>query len=114
MPSVVLPTVPTDARVVDASNTSYTYDSGTKVYTVDLYALYSNQFTAPIKSSSAATLTEFVKVATAYDYFVTYIDETVFEKATIGLTADGKLTYKIIDNSIIKNGSFMNIVLKVK
>ncbi|MBA5791544.1 hypothetical protein H1R17_12730 [Flavobacterium sp. xlx-214] len=109
MPSVVLPTILTDSRITASGN--YTVAAG--VFTVKLYELFKGQFTSPIKSSSAtSTLDEFVKVATSYDYFVTYADEAVFTDIT--LDANGVLTYKVNPNAIIKTGSFMNIVLKVK
>ena len=113
MPSIVLPTVHTDARVVDAANTSYTFDSVTGIYTVNLYALFDSQFKTPVvKSSATATLDSFVAANTAYDYFVTYADPNVFENILVSAT--GVLTYQVKTNSIIKTGSFMNIVLKVK
>lgn len=109
MPSIVLPTIPTDSRIT--ANGNYTVDAG--VFTVKLYELFKGQFTSPVKSSSAiSTLDEFVKVATGYDYFVTYADEAVFTDIT--LDANGLLTYKVNPNAIVRNGSFMNIVLKVK
>ena len=113
MPSLILPTSEVDNRIIDTSNTSYFYDSSTKIFTVNLYAIFSSQFSTPIvKSNIDAELTSFVlPTATQYDYFVTYADTTVFEQ--IALDTNGILTYKVKENSIIRNGSFMNIVLKL-
>ncbi|GEM_PF-1068070 len=109
MPSVILPITPTDALITPTGN--YTYASG--VYTVNLYALFNNQFTTPIASSSTTSnLTEFVKIATAYDYFVTRADSAIFNTVTIN--ANGVLTYRVNADVIANSGSFMNIVLKVK
>ncbi|MGO3707088.1 MAG: hypothetical protein ACTJGD_06385 [Mesonia hippocampi] len=113
MPSLVLPTSELDSRIINTNNTNYTYDSSTKIFAVNLYAIFSNQFSTPIaKSNTDAKLTSFVlPTATQYDYFVTYADTAVFEQ--IALDANGILTYKVKENSIIRNGSFMNIVLKL-
>lgn len=113
MPSLVLPTSELDSRIINTNNTNYTYNSSTKIFAVNLYAIFSNQFSTPIaKSNTDAKLTSFVlPTATQYDYFVTYADTAVFEQIT--LDANGILTYKVKENSIIRNGSFMNIVLKL-
>ena len=116
MPSVVLPTSSTDTRlgVIESGDTTASYDfDGTK-YTVDLHLLFSKQFTKPIATSTGTTtvLNGFVLASNAYDYAITFADQSVFEN--IAVNAEGKLTYTIKANSIIKTGSFMNIVLKVK
>lgn len=126
MPSVVLPTATTDTRIVDVTNTDYTYVGGE--YIVNLYNLYRNQFTTPVISSivdasnpslpagtvvtANDTLESLVKPATSYHYFVTYADPNVFEE--IKLDANGILKYKVKSNSIIRTGTFMNIVIKNK
>lgn len=112
MPSVVLPTVSTDSRI----STTGPYKLNDDTFSVDLYALFSSQFTSPVKGSTGSTdLNGFVLTpANAYEYFVTYADGSVFTTNEIGITADGVLTYKVNANAIIRNGSFMNIVLKVK
>ncbi|RRT92832.1 hypothetical protein [Empedobacter falsenii] len=113
MPSIVLPTVPSDSRVIDTTNESYTFDKDTSVYTVKLHDLYKAQFTTPVIASSAtASLSQIVLKANNYDYFVTYADNTVF--TDIKIDDNGILTYKVTSNAIIRNGSFMNIVLKVR
>ncbi|WP_282631039.1 hypothetical protein [Empedobacter sedimenti] len=113
MPSVVLPTVATDARILDTSNLSYNYDSATSTYSVKIYDLFNTQFNSPIAASSTTSkLTEFVLTADKYDYFVTFADSSVF--TDIKVSALGELTYKVNTSAIIRTGSFMNIVLKVK
>lgn len=105
-PSLLLPTASDDSRLGTAG-----FSLANDIYTVDLYSIFSHQFVHPqVASSSTATLSNFVKKATDYDYFVSYADNTVF--TNIVLTVDGKLSYKIAPNSIIRNGSFMNIILK--
>lgn len=110
-PSILLPTNTTDARL-SVANSGFTV-SVDGVYTVDLYYLYSAQFRSPLVSSSAGSnLAEFVKPATNYHYFITTADTSVF--TGMSLSSDGKLSYKVLANSIIRNGSFMNIILKEK
>jgi len=128
MPSVLLPTSATsqviDFRVKNPNYQgtgpdefltvqNYTYNSTSQVYTVDLYSIFKSQFQLPIASSNAtSTLENFVLTADKYDYFITYADTNVFE--TISVNADGKLTYKVKADVIVRNGSFMNAVIKVK
>ena len=114
MPSIVLPTTPSGV-------TQYvTYDSGSQTYTVDLYAIYSAQFGTSIKSSNGNTngLAGFVLSRDKYEYHIIYADATVFPHADIVFSTatgeEGKFTYKVDGNAIVRNGSFMNIVLKVK
>jgi len=112
MPSVVLPTVSTDSRITANGNYRYADDT----FSVNLYALFSSQFSTPVTSSTGSTgLNGFVLTpATSYEYFVTYADGNVFTPNEVNVSAEGLLTYKVNANSIIRNGSFMNIVLKVK
>ena len=123
MPSVVLPT--TQDQVTALNNSNITHENG--VFTVDLYALFKAQFDAPIKSSNAvaattnpnvSSLSDFVLSRSAYEYHVIYADANVFPHTNIsfltGADNEGKLTYKVNSNAIVDNGSFMNIVLKVK
>ncbi|WP_038335188.1 hypothetical protein [Empedobacter falsenii] len=53
-----------------------------------------------------------------YEYHIIYADKTVFPHANIVFSTtageEGKFTYKVDPNAIVRNGSFMNIVLKVK
>ena len=113
MPSILLPTT--------SSGTAGTYvTEANGVFTVDLYAVYKQQFDNPIKSSNGAStgLAGFVLARDKYEYHITYADGNVFPHADIifSTTAgeEGKLTYKVNPNAIVQNGSFMNIVLKVK
>ncbi|WP_413532176.1 hypothetical protein [Empedobacter brevis] len=113
MPSVVLPTVKSDARILDTNNSSFSYDEVTTEYTVKLYDLFKAQFNVPVAASSSLSgLQEFVLESDKYDYFVTFADKSVFND--IKINSSGILTYKTAPNAIIRNGSFMNIVLKVK
>lgn len=133
MPSLLLPTVPNaEVNVYKIKNPQYptnstdeyldipsfTYDDTNKVFTVDLYKIFNSQFNFPvassvtISSSNPNPLEGFVLTAEQYDYFVTYADMDTFNSIT--LSADGKLSYKVNPEKIIRNGSFMNIVLKVK
>lgn len=123
MPSVLLPTSATDTRIVDGTNANFTLVND--VYTVNLYNLFADQFLNPIASSESTvtdqennettitpSLADFVLANTLYDYFVTFADTSIFEN--IEINTNGELTYTIKANSIIRNGSFMNIVLKSK
>lgn len=116
MPSVILPT--TEAMVTAMANANIAYNDGT--YFVDLYEIFKAQFDTPIKSSNgtASGLQGFVLPREAYEYHIIYADNTVFPHTDINFLADagkeGKLTYKVNANAIIRNGSFMNIVLKIK
>ena len=114
MPSVVLPTTPSGVT------TYVTYNTNNQTYTVDLYAIYSAQFGTSIKSSNGNTngLAGFVLNRDKYEYHIIYADATVFPHADIVFSTtageEGKFTYKVDGNAIVRNGSFMNIVLKVK
>lgn len=113
MPSVLLPTLASDTKLTTDGSSGYTHENGT--FTVNLYQLFQKQFGTPVKSSSTTSnLDGFVLNDIQYDYFITYIDETVFDKESIVLTAEGSVSYKVKPNAIIRNGSFMNVVLKVK
>lgn len=81
--------------------------------TVNLYNVFKHQFVTPkVQSSQATGLTDFVLDATKYEYYVTFLDENVF--TFVSLSNEGILEYEIKSDAIIRNGSFMNIVLKVK
>ena len=51
---------------------------------------------------------------TDYVYYITYSDNNVFPAADVSIDDNGILKYKVAENSIVRNGSFMNIVLKEK
>ena len=115
-PTILLPTSPDDTRI--SATGYYRYNSSTGVYYVDVYSIFKNQFEDPIASSTNAVnnphLVRHVKERSEYDYYVTYADSSVFlnPRTEIQFSDDGILSYKVIENSIIRNGSFMNIVLK--
>lgn len=114
MPSIILPTMSNDALIGRGLAANYTYNVATETFTVNIYKLFSNQFMTPLASSSTTetSLEDFVKTAGEYDYFVLSADANVF--TSVSITSAGELSYKVNPNAIIRNGSFMNIALKVK
>lgn len=120
MPSVLLPTLISDERL-NTPNSGYKFNNTEKVYEVDLYKLFKDQFGTPISvSNSQSNLNGFILEANEYDYFITFADKTVFNlgdgtnPSTVEISPEGILKYKILPEAIIRNGSFMNVVLKVK
>ncbi|RYZ93019.1 MAG: hypothetical protein EOP47_29800 [Sphingobacteriaceae bacterium] len=115
-PSIVMPT----ANINLPAN--ITYNVGTSIFTVDLYAIYNNQFSltgnvagsarSAIKSPTATSLP--VQTVTSLEYFITYFDNTVFDPSSITLSDAGILTYKILPAAVVSEKTFMNIVFKVK
>ena len=124
MPSVVLPTNETSTVADTRTNTynvNYTPsvpDTGTisGVYEMNLYDVFQKQFKAPVASSDSSTnkLDGFVLNANQYEYYVIYADNNVFPHEYIRINNNGVLTYRVNRSAIIRNGAFMNIVLKVK
>lgn len=128
MPSVVLPTKIDDNRIIDTNNTNFTVAQGEQtIFTVNLYNIFKEQFLKPIASSALTNseiqnldcnvspskgLCGFVSTSDKYEYYVTFMDETYFFNPTI--SEAGILTYQVDPTKIIRNGSFMNIVIKVK
>ncbi|MGV4414802.1 hypothetical protein [Chryseobacterium sp. T1] len=114
MPSIILPTNSNDALIGTGEAADYTYDNTNQIYKVKTYKLFNKKFTSPVAASSTTTanLSEFVQNASDYDYYVISVDSNVF--TNVSIDADGILTYKINSNAIIRNGSFMNIVLRVR
>ena len=127
MPSVILPTTlaqsqlpnPNYGGVEDTTNPPFvnkpgmSYDASTKVFTINLYEIFSNQFTTPLVATGDQNgLADFVLAATHYDYYITKADESVFTDVT--LSQLGVLTYKVKENAVARDGSYMNIVLKAK
>lgn len=105
MPSIVLPT--------DTADPSY--NSIKQEFTVDLYALYREQFelansTSSIKDTGATTLP--VLANNDLEYFIPYYDNTVFQNIT--LSDVGVLKYKLFAQFTYSEKTFMNIVFKVK
>ncbi|SHL87947.1 hypothetical protein [Chryseobacterium polytrichastri] len=101
MPSIVLPT-----NIADPA-----YNPSTGEFTLNLYQLYSSQFTAPVISSNAASTLP-VLSSGDMDYFVTYSDASVFNIISLG--TDGILKYKLQTGYVISEKTYMNVVLKVK
>mgnify|MGYP003574914301 CR=1 FL=1 len=113
-PSMVLPTV-------NANLPAYTtYNAGT--FTIDLYAVYSNEYgltastptstRSSLKNPTATTLP--VLVASALEYFVIYFDNTVFDPNSIAVSNTGTLTYQVLPSAVVTEKTFMNIVFKIK
>lgn len=117
-PSILLPTEKEDPRL-DSTNPSYdpnfTYDSLNKKFKVNIYNIFKKQFEQPIASSNpTSNLTRFVRSNIDYNYYVTYADTNVFTLSSDAITPSGELTYEVNENGIIRNGSFMNIVIAEK
>lgn len=128
MPSVALPTRIDDSRIIDINNTNFTVAQGDQtIFTVDLYNIFKEQFLKPVASSALSSseiqnldcnvspskgLCGFVLANDKYEYYVTFMDESLFSNTSI--SPAGILSYQVDANKIIRNGSFMNIVLKVK
>lgn len=127
MPSVILPTTLAQSQLPnpiyggegDTTNPQFvnkpgmSYDASTKVFTINLYEIFSNQFTTPLVATGDQNgLADFVLAANHYDYFITKADESVFTDVT--LSQLGVLTYKVKENAVARDGSYMNIVLKAK
>lgn len=118
MPSVLLPTNDTSTAYVTYTPAA---DTGTisGVYTVDIHAVFAAQFNSPVASSvDTPTISQTVLPRNAYEYNIIFADNTVFPNNEIkfigGAGNEGKFTYKVNREAIVRNGSFMNIVLKVK
>ena len=120
IPSFVLPSTP--AGVSTSSSDDIWYNTGSQVYTVNLFNVYSKQFSmardvsgsgrSAIRSSSTSTLDTYP--ATALDYFITYFDNTVFDPQSITISNSGVLTYKVLATGTVSEKTFMNIVFKAK
>lgn len=130
MPSIALPTTAVDPRL-DVNNTlydeSFSFNNSVNVYKVDLYKIFKNQFEKPVASSTLSKteiqnlncvenpikgLCGFVLSKDKYEYYVTFIDKTLF--SDVSVTENGELYYQVDPTRVIRTGSFMNVVLKVK
>lgn len=119
-PSIVLPVLP-DGVSVSATD-PISYNSTDKVYSVKLFDIYQKQYgltgnisganRTALKNPAALSLPTLTSLD--LDYFVTYFDNLVFDPATITVNDQGTLTYKIVDNSVVSENTYMNIVFKVK
>lgn len=104
-PSIV---VPTETSVPE-------YNSANQTFTLDLHAVYSQQFgltdaTSSAKNPSAGALPVLTK--NQLDYFVTYYDKDVF--TSVAISNDGVLTYKLKSGFTITESTFLNVVFKIK
>ncbi|MDM1442659.1 hypothetical protein HX056_04830 [Myroides odoratimimus] len=105
MPSVMLPTA--EGQTTQAG---ITFNNATRTGIVDLYLIYKNQFTTPVRSSVAGAKLPVLN-ATDMVYHITYIDTTVF--TITGLTTDGKLTYTVSATAKPSLASFANVIFAV-
>ncbi|WP_164122545.1 hypothetical protein [Sphingobacterium sp. xlx-130] len=116
MPSIIIPTTLTQLNAVGSGKvTGDTFNDGTRVGTLNLYGRYVAQFgttgtTTQPSSPGAPALP--VLPAGELHYYVTWFDQTIFE--TVGVDANGVLTYTVKVDADITVGSFMNIVFAVK
>lgn len=76
----------------------------------DLYQLYINQFTAPAVSSTGSSGKIPVLGRGDLEYYITYIDSTVF--TAVSINANGVMSYTVSSNAT--EASFINIVFVVK
>jgi hypothetical protein len=113
-PSSVIPTSTTDPNA--------SYNATTQVFTFDIYDWYAKNMSLTITSANASSpLTPAqvtagnVAAISVYAkekliYLVTYYDNTVFSNVTI--SADGKLSYKVIAGAVPTAKTYMNIIFK--
>ncbi len=84
---------------------------GTVAKPLDLYATYKNQFMTPISNSPGSPASiEYFPNPTDFYYYISYYDNTVIQIDEI--TADGKMSYKILKES--NYSSHMNVVFVIK
>lgn len=76
----------------------------------DLYAEYLQQFTAPAVASAGSAGKIPVLERGDLEYYVTYLDSTVF--TNVSITSGGVMSYTVANNA--NENSFMNIVFVVK
>lgn len=109
MPAVVLPIDPSTANGIGIS-----YNPTNQTYSVDLHAIYEEQFgmnnTTSISSESNHSLP--VLGATELIYNITYYDSDVF--TDVGVNQNGVLTYKIHSSGTPSAKTYMNIVFEIK
>ena len=114
MPSII---IPISSQQLDADGagkvTGDAFANGAG--TINLHGRYAAQFggTTLIKSSAAAPTLP-VLPANELHYYITWFDETVFEKNSVKVNENGVLTYKVKSGVDITVGSFMNIVFAVR
>jgi len=103
MPAFLLP--------VDISDSAY--DPGTQTFSINLYTEYTKQFNLmgpSTKNLGAASLP--IYTASELDYFITYFDNAVFSNVTVN--SAGLMTYKLVNNPVFSEKTFMNILFQVK
>lgn len=121
MPSVIVPTQENqieDINDMHLANTGeyYSYNSGDKKFTVDIYKMYKHQFTGE-KTNRASSNSEnkpnlFTFNVEDLIYNITWYDSRVFKNVQV--SNQGVLTYEVEEEGPVSFGSFMNIVLEVK
>lgn len=78
--------------------------------TMNLYSLYSTQFTNPPVKSTGSSGSIPTKTSRQLEYYVTYYDTSLLRNITIN--EDGVMNYEVFGNA--SDASFMNIVFVVK
>ncbi|CAM1341502.1 hypothetical protein [Tenacibaculum aestuarii] len=79
---------------------------------IDLYDMYSSQFTSPIASSDATATIPIYQRNELY-YFVTEADATVFDLSSITISSTGVLNYSV-SNIPTDDNAIINVVFVVK
>ncbi|MBB1140988.1 hypothetical protein, partial [Myroides sp. WP-1] len=105
MPSVMVPTAENQV-----TQSGVTFDNTSRTGTIDLYAIYEQQFGSPIMSSVPGSILP-VLPASELIFHVTYATPGVFTIESISAT--GLMTYKVNGSANINMGSFINIVFSV-
>jgi hypothetical protein len=103
LPSIWLPTS------TGVTTAGYGWNATNSRFEINLYARYTEQFTATVKSGGSLPVES---AADKFDYFVTYYDSSVF--ATIGVTTAGLLHYTLVASPVITEKTYVNIILKKK
>ncbi|MFD0699636.1 hypothetical protein ACFQZL_02825, partial [Myroides pelagicus] len=106
MPSILMPTAEGQT-----SQGGVSFDNATRMGTVDLHAIYQAQFTTPVVASNPSAALPTLE-ADKLNFFVTYVDASVFTNLT--LSEEGILTYEVTPTANVTTGSFMNIVFTVR
>ena len=105
MPSILIPTA-----AGQSSQQGVSFDNITKRGTIDLLAIFNDQFQNPVMSSpNAQALPNFT--SNELGYHITYVDTTLFD--LISLSSDGVLIYEVKSGANVTQGSFMNIVFNI-
>ncbi|MDM1408204.1 hypothetical protein HX062_11140, partial [Myroides sp. DF42-4-2] len=80
----------------------------------NIYEDYAKQFGQPKYASPDAGANAKLPVlpASELNFYITYLDESIFE--TLSINNEGVFSYKIKEDAVITDNSYLNIVLEVK